>query len=70
MALAVLKMQMGKHPERVFTYQGKPFNAANTHAWKKALVRAGIEDFRWHACVMLGQHGKEKQERLRMNCNV
>jgi integrase len=47
-ALEVLKDQIGKHPERVFTYKGKPFSAANTKAWSNALKRAGIEDFRWH----------------------
>lgn len=47
-ALAVLHRQAGKHPERVFTYRGKPLNAANTRAWGLALDRAGIADFRWH----------------------
>lgn len=47
-AIQVLEQQLGKHPERVFTYLGKPFAAANTKAWKAALTRAGIEDFRWH----------------------
>lgn len=47
-AYAVLVRQRGKHRERVFTFQGKPLNAANTRAWKKALLRAGIVDFRWH----------------------
>ncbi len=47
-AIEVLRQQLGKHPERVFTYLGKPFAAANTKAWKAALERAGIEDFRWH----------------------
>lgn len=47
-AIEVLQQQLGKHPERVFTYLGKPFVAANTKAWKAALKRAGIEDFRWH----------------------
>ncbi|MBI3095543.1 MAG: site-specific integrase [Rhodocyclales bacterium] len=47
-ALAVLKRQVGKHPKRVFTYQGKPINSAGTKAWYAALKRAGIEDFRWH----------------------
>ena len=28
--------------------QGRPINQANTKAWKGALKRAGIEDFRWH----------------------
>ena len=47
-ALAVLHRQLGKHPVRVFTFAGKPIANANTHAWRNALKRAGIEDFRWH----------------------
>lgn len=47
-ALEVLKRQMGKHPERVFTFRGRPMNSANTKAWHAALKRACIEDFRWH----------------------
>ncbi len=47
-ALAVLYRQVGKHPERVFTRAGKPIANVNTRAWRKALIRAGIEDFRWH----------------------
>ncbi len=33
---------------RVFTYAGKALGSANTLAWRKALKRAGIENFRWH----------------------
>lgn len=47
-AIAVLRRQQGKHPTRVFTYEGKPFKAANTRAWGLALKRAGIDNFRWH----------------------
>ena len=47
-ALEVLRRQIGKHPARVFTYAGRPLDRANTHAWQKALKRAGIENFRWH----------------------
>ena len=47
-ALQVLRQQMDKHPIQVFTYQGEPVTKANNHAWRKALVRAGIQDFRWH----------------------
>ena len=43
-----MKKQKGKHPIYVFTYKGKPVTRCNNHAWRKALVRAGIEDFRWH----------------------
>ncbi len=47
-ALDVLRGQMGAHPERVFTYRGRPINQANTRSWRRALARAGIENFRWH----------------------
>lgn len=47
-AMDVLQRQEGKHPDRVFTYHGKPITQVNTKAWRKALERAGIENFRWH----------------------
>jgi integrase len=47
-ALAVLREQRGKHETNVFVYQGNPIETANSKAWRKALVRAGIEDFRGH----------------------
>jgi integrase len=47
-ALAVLPRQVGKHPTRVFTFRGRPIAWANTRAWREALKRCGIEDFRWH----------------------
>jgi integrase len=47
-AMEVLRRQQGKHPERVFTYNGKPISQANTKAWRNALRRAGIADFQWH----------------------
>ena len=47
-AMAILGRQIGKHPERVFTYRGDPISNLNTRAWRSALKRAGIEDFRWH----------------------
>lgn len=48
MAMTVLRKQIGKHPTRVFTYQGDEIVQVNTKAWTKALQRAGIENFRWH----------------------
>lgn len=53
-ALEIVRSQMGRHLEFVFTYQrGKrppqPFTGnASTKAWYKALKRAGITNFRWH----------------------
>ena len=40
--------RLGKHPTHVFSYRGRPIRQVSTKAWKKALKRAGIEDFRWH----------------------
>ena len=48
MALAVLRQELGKHPDRVFTFQGEPLNSVSTKAWRKALKRVGSDDFRWH----------------------
>ena len=47
-AMEVIRQQIGKHDTHVFTYEGKPVTRANNHAWRKSLVRAGIENFRWH----------------------
>ena len=47
-AIAISKAQIGKNPMYVFTYNGKPVTRCNNHAWEKALIRAGISDFRWH----------------------
>ncbi|HAT4425655.1 site-specific integrase [Legionella pneumophila serogroup 1] len=47
-AISILKVQQGRNPTYVFTYNGNPVTRCNNHAWQKALVRAGINDFRWH----------------------
>jgi len=55
-AVLVLRRQQGRHPERVFcrhvwregSWQWLPVENTNTPAWRKALQRAGIENFRWH----------------------
>jgi hypothetical protein len=48
LAVEVLRRQPGKHPEHVFTYRGKPIRWPNTRGWRAALLRAGIDNFRWH----------------------
>jgi integrase len=47
-AMQVLIERQGDHPTHVFTYEGQPIVQVNTKAWRNALKRAGIEDFRWH----------------------
>ncbi len=47
-ALEVIIEARGKQDRFIFTYLGKPVKDANTMAFKKALERAGINDFRWH----------------------
>lgn len=56
-AVEVLVRQLGKHPERVFTYKLQrkncepryvPVGKIRTAAWHKALARAEIKDFRPH----------------------
>ncbi|HWZ71140.1 MAG TPA: site-specific integrase [Casimicrobiaceae bacterium] len=47
-AIAVLGEERGKHFDYVFTFRRRPLASANTKAWKNALRRAGIDNFRWH----------------------
>ncbi len=47
-AVLTLRKQLGKHHAHVFTYNGKAVRQVNTKAWHKALMRVGIENFRWH----------------------
>lgn len=47
-AISILMRQRNSHPARVFTFKGKPVRRANGKAFRKALERAGIENFRWH----------------------
>ncbi|MFZ1908437.1 MAG: tyrosine-type recombinase/integrase, partial [Burkholderiales bacterium] len=42
-AVEVVRRQLGKHLEYVFTFRGKAVYQVNGKAWKGALARAGIE---------------------------
>ncbi len=47
-AIKIIQDQVDKNKEYIFTYQGNPVTQVNTRAWRNALKRAGIENFRWH----------------------
>ena len=47
-AVIVLREQIGVHGEFVFAFRGKPIRQVNTKAWRQALKRSGITNFRWH----------------------
>lgn len=47
-AMEVLLRRQADHPRYVFTYEGSPVEQVSTKAWRLALKRAGINDFRWH----------------------
>lgn len=47
-AREVLRKQIGNHDQFVFVYNGEPVWQVNTKAWRKAVRKAGLEDFRWH----------------------
>lgn len=68
LAVDVLTRQRGKHPERVFTYCGRPLHQANTEAWRNALKRAGIANFRWPTCATPGPAGWCRTARRRTTC--
>jgi len=47
-ALDILSRQVGNHPVYVFTHKGEVIRRCNNTGWRNALVKAGIENFRWH----------------------
>lgn len=47
-AVLLIREQIGKHSRHVFSFRGKPVHQVNTKAWRLALQRAGIGNFRWH----------------------
>jgi integrase len=46
--VALLRQFVGNGSPYVFLYRGKPVKQTATRAWRAALKRAGIENFRWH----------------------
>lgn len=48
MAMDVIKGQIGKDEVHVFAVKGKPISVDSNTAWRNALRRAGIENFRFH----------------------
>lgn len=47
-AMNVLYIMQGRDQDYVFGKNGQPRNQCNTRAFRNALKRAGIENFRWH----------------------
>ena len=50
-AVAVVRRQLGRHPERVFTWgkdTRKPYASTPKTAWIEATKRAGLSGLRWH----------------------
>jgi len=47
-AIRIIQSQLGVNEAYVFTYKGNHVKKAGSTAWKNALKRAGILNFRWH----------------------
>jgi integrase len=63
-AIQAIRLQIGKHERYVFTYKGNPVLKAGGNAWKKALNRASIENFRWHDLRVVSQSLAQARECL------
>lgn len=47
-AVSILRNWILQHHEFVFVFRGRRIKQTNTKAWRLALDRAGIRNFRWH----------------------
>jgi integrase len=47
-AMDLLQKRLGKHSVYVFTYRNEPIEQVSTKAWRNALQRNNINNFRWH----------------------
>lgn len=47
-AVSAVRAQLGKHSTHAFTFRSRPIRQTNTRAWRQALRKAGIQNFRWH----------------------
>ncbi|MCP5159316.1 MAG: tyrosine-type recombinase/integrase [Gammaproteobacteria bacterium] len=47
-AVQILRQHWGQHPQYVFTYKGNLITSPNGKAWRKAVKRAGIDNFHFH----------------------
>jgi integrase len=47
-AVVLIRKQLGVHSVYVFSWRGQRITQVNTKAWRQALGRAGVENFRWH----------------------
>ncbi len=47
-ASEVIEAVRGEHPERVFTYKGKPITTMHNSAWQRARRKAGLAQVRVH----------------------
>lgn len=47
-AIEAIRSQLGNSTEYVFTFKGKPMCVTSNTAWRSALKRAGIGNFRFH----------------------
>ncbi len=70
-AIDVIRKQIGRHQKYVFVYEGQPTKKCSTRAWKNALKRAGISNFKWHDLrhthfSWLAQNGATVQELLEL----